>query len=53
MEIKERSESAGGNMVLESESYTVMSLCAGLAVAEVGDGNCFSCEGYITVPCSC
>ena len=53
MEIEERSESAGGNMLLESESYMVMSLCAGLAVSQVSDGNCLSCEGYITVPCNC
>ncbi len=57
MDTKERSESPDGNMVLESASYSVMSLCGDFAGTQddlmYSDGNCFACEGYITVPCGC
>ncbi|MGC9966145.1 MAG: hypothetical protein ABSE08_12130 [Syntrophobacteraceae bacterium] len=57
MEKKERIETTGGNMVLESESYTVLSLCDDLASAQEdimwSDGSCCACPSYTTVPCSC
>lgn len=43
--------------VLEGESYTVMSLCDDLSLANEdvlwSDGSCCACPDYTTVPCSC
>ncbi len=43
--------------VLEDESYTVLSLCEDLAIADEdlmwSDGSCCACPSYTTVPCSC
>lgn len=54
---KERIETTDGSMVLEAESYTVMSLCDELSSAEddiiYSDGKCCACPTYTTVPCSC
>lgn len=43
--------------LVEAESYTVMSLCDDLSLANEdvlwSDGSCCACPDYTTVPCSC
>jgi hypothetical protein len=57
MEMVEKTDAGTKNMVVEDDSYTVVSLCDDLASAEEDlmwtDGSCCACPNYTTVPCSC
>lgn len=58
MESKERNEASDLTKVLESESYTVMTLCDDLYMIRDddimwSDGSCCACPSYTTAPCSC
>ncbi len=57
MKIAEQIAVADKTEVLEDESYTVLSLCEDLAIADEdlmwSDGSCCACPSYTTVPCSC
>ncbi len=57
MEMVEKTDAGAKNMVVEDDSYTVVSLCDDLAAAEEdlmwSDGTCCTCPNYTSVPCSC
>lgn len=57
MEQMERIETIDGSMVLEAETYTVLSLCDDLSSAEddiiYSDGSCCACPSYTSSPCLC